>query len=487
MNFGGNMNRANVVGGLLIIIFTPLLPAFTRDAEAGSVPAKTFTDGTVVVETGRSENGPWNAQKTRLLALLDGYTQQKPVAMDLYGGRADQKGDKATGFFYTAKVGNRWWLIDPAGNRYFNIALDVVSPGSSAGEKSAFQAKYGSEDNWKQSTTDFLWNNGFSCLGNWSDWKLLSSASKPLSYTIGENFMAGFAKQMGLTVPAAGHSGFIRECFPVFHPDFPAYCDSTAQSLAATAKDPHLLGIFSDNELQTPADMLDRNLTLDFKKNPNLKPGYDAAVAWLAARRRDPKQITNEDRSEFVAYVFDTYYKIVSTAIRKYDPNHLFFGERLMSEGHAYDNQALWKVIGQYVDVVSVNYYHVWGPDSHVIDRWVQWSQKPIMLTEWYAKAVDVPDLANAGGAGWIVRTQEDRAKYYEHFMLDCYESGNIVGAHYFKYQDDPSDSVRLDSKGGANKGIFNSQYVPYHPLVQRAQAVNLQVYSLIDFFDNRK
>ncbi len=71
--------------------------------------------------------------------------------------------------------------------------------------------------------------------------------------------------------------------------------------------------------------------------------------------------------------------------------------------------------------------------------------------------------------------------------MLGCYESGNIVGAHYFKYQDDASDSVALDSKGGANKGFFNSQYVPYDPLVQRARAVNLQVYSLIDFFDKRK
>jgi hypothetical protein len=233
--------------------------------------------------------------------------------------------------------------------------------------------------------------------------------------------------------------------------------------------------------------MLDRNLSLDFKKNPDLKPGYDAAVAWLAARGHEAKNITSQDRADFVAYVFETYYKIVSAAIRKYDPNHLFLGDRLMSEGHAYENQSLWRVMGQHVDVISVNYYHVWGPDPVVISRWTQWSKKPILLTEWYAKAVDVPGLANIGGAGWIVKTQEDRGKYYQHFMLDCYESGNIVGAHYFKYQDDSAGSVRLDSKGGANKGLVNSQYVPYGPLVERARAVNLQVYSLIDFFDNRK
>ncbi len=378
-------------------------------------------------------------------------------------------------------------LIDPVGNRYFSIALDVVKPGPSATQTNAFQAKYGTEEGWKQQTANFLWENGFSCLGAWSDWKQLSSASKPLSYTINEDFMAGFAKKIGLTLPAAGHTGFIRECIPVFHPDFPAYCDDYAQNLLATAKDPYLLGIFSDNELQTPAEMLDRNLGLDFKKNPNLKPGYDAAVAWLAARGHDAQHITSQDRTDFVAYVFDRYYKIVSASIRKYDPNHLFLGERLMSEGGVYQNQSLWKVMGQYEDVVSVNWYHVWGPDPAVINRWTLWSQKPILLTEWYAKAEDVPGLANTGGAGWIVKTQEDRAKYYQHFMLNCYESGNIVGAHYFKYQDDSADSVRLDAKGGANKGLVNSQYEPYAPLVERARAVNQQVYSLIDFFDKRK
>jgi hypothetical protein len=480
------MKFLRVAGWVLGVVFTAGLSALAQDAGSDSAPAKTFKDGTVPVETGRSENGPWKAHDTRLIELLDGYTAQKPVAMDSYGGRADQKPDKATGFFYTEKTGNRWWLIDPLGNRYFNIALDCVTPGFAPEESSDFQEKFGTEAKWAQTTADFLWNNGFSGLGNWSDWKAFSSVDKPQSYVVIENFMSGFAKKIGDTLPAAGHSGFIRECFPVFHPDFPAYCDSYAQELAATAKDPHLMGIFSDNELQTPADLLDRTLTLD-QNNPMLKPGHDAAVAWLAARGRHPKQITKEDRAEFVAYVFDTYYKIVSAAVRKYDPNHLFLGERLMSEGGAYNNQALFKVMGQYVDVVSVNFYGVWGPDPKAINRWADWSQKPIILTEWYAKAMDVPGLANKGGAGWLVKTQEDRAKYYEHFMLGCYESGNTIGSQYFKYRDDPSESVSLDSKGGANKGMFNAQYVPYDPLVQRAKAVNLQVYSLIDFFDNRK
>ena len=33
----------------------------------------------------------------------------------------------------------------------------------------------------------------------------------------------------------------------------------------------------------------------------------------------------------------------------------------------------------------------------------------------------------------------------------------------------------------------MNAAYEPYTPLVNRARAVNQQVYSLIDFFDHRK
>ncbi len=102
------MHKSKVTGALLIFILTPLLPAFTQDAEPTSIPSKTFKDGTVIVETGRSGKGPWEPHKTRLMELLDGYTIQKPVAMDPYGGRMDQKGDKATGFFYKEKSGDRW-------------------------------------------------------------------------------------------------------------------------------------------------------------------------------------------------------------------------------------------------------------------------------------------------------------------------------------------------------------------------------------------
>jgi hypothetical protein len=62
----------------------------------------------------------------------------------------------------------------------------------------------------------------------------------------------------------------------------------------------------------------------------------------------------------------------------------------------------------------------------------------------------------------------------------------NVVGWHYFKFRDDAAESTRLDSVGGANKGICDLQGIPYKPLLDRARAVNREAYPLIEFFDKR-
>ena len=51
---------------------------------------------------------------------------------------------------------------------------------------------------------------------------------------------------------------------------------------------------------------------------------------------------------------------------------------------------------------------------------------------------------------------------------------------------DDGAESTALDNAGGVNKGMFDIKGEPYLPLVNRARAVNREVYPPIDFFDAR-
>jgi hypothetical protein len=176
----------------------------------------------------------------------------------------------------------------------------------------------------------------------------------------------------------------------------------------------------------------------------------------------------------------------VHGAVRARDRNHLILGPRFNVRRGQFDNPWFWAAVGPWLDVAAVNYYGEWGPQREDIQGWSEALRRPVMLTEWYSKALDAPRLANTKGAGWVVRTQADRARYYQHFALGAYEVPALVGFHYFKYMDDDADSVALDSAGGANKGLYQADGSPWPELLAAAGAVNRQVYPLIDFFAAR-
>lgn len=454
---------------------------------APALPLRSFRDGTVIVETHtNTPEGaePWQPQQARLLELLDGYQAAGDrVKLDSYGGRAGGPCGKPTGFFHLTRSEGRHWLIDPEGHRFFHIAMDIVREPKDVGTNSA------SASAWAEEITKQLRTNGFNGLGTGSSAKL-QKVKQPLVWVLRKDFIFTFARAKQVTEAAAGTQGFINRCMPVFLPDFEAFCDQYGKDLAATANDPSLLGIMTDNEIQCPVKLLDRYLELN-PANPNLKPGRDAALAWLRARKGpaatgDLSKLTRSDRYEFIAYAFERYYQIVSRAVRKYDPNHLYLGSRINYHAGQFDNPWFWKMLAAYHDVVSVNYYGVWGPKPEEFAKWEAWSGKPILLTEWYAKAEDVPGLANTKGGGWLVHTQEDRARYYQHFVLGALELKNVIGCHWFKYLDDPRESTALDAAGGVNKGMFDLQGRPYLPLLNRARVINREVYPLIEFFDAR-
>ena len=60
--------------------------------------------------------------------------------------------------------------------------------------------------------------------------------------------------------------------------------------------------------------------------------GYIAAKLWLKKNHiTDTSLVTDDIKESFLSFQADTYFKIVTNAIKKYDPNHLIlerFGYR---------------------------------------------------------------------------------------------------------------------------------------------------------------
>ena len=181
----------------------------------------------------------------------------------------------------------------------------------------------------------------------------------------------------------------------------------------------------------------------------------------------------------FYKYHVETYYKITSKAVRAADPNHMIIGDRLNYDQQ--DNPLIWQVAAPYIDVFSYNWYHVWNPNENTdISNWARWSNKPVMITEWYAKGLDT-GMENDTGAGWIVATQDERGKFYEAFSLGLLDDPSVVGFHWFRYRDNNVDAAHLVdwSNRDSNKGFYDVDYKPYKDLEVRARTVNKRVYGI--------
>lgn len=440
----------------------------------GSGPA-CAQDHTIVEVKRRTTHKTWKRYETVTLRHIRGFTPRE-IPLSRFGGRADMK-TKATGFFRTEKIDGRWWIVDPEGHPWYSAGCCAVRPNPTPQGRRALEKMFGTEAKWAQAVTDQLRDNGFNNLGCWSHWEKLRETTPRLPYTTQSNFMSRYGKKRGGTYQKPGHTGYPNDCIFVFDPEFATFCEANAKEMLAPVRDdPFCLGHFSDNEMPFRDNALDRYMEL----KPD-DPGRRAAEKWIAGNgvKKSGKGYAPKDREAFLGHLADTYFGIVSRAIRKADPNHLYLGSRF--HGGDLRRRTVVQGAGPYVDIVSFNWYGAWTPDSERMDNWIAWSGKPFIITEWYAKGMD-SGMTNISGAGFTVKTQTDRGRFYQNFTLALLKHPGCVGWHWFKYMDNDPTNLKTDpSNRDSNKGFVNYLYEPWTDLLTAMKQINTQVYALRD------
>jgi hypothetical protein len=180
---------------------------------------------------------------------------------------------------------------------------------------------------------------------------------------------------------------------------------------------------------------------------------------------------------------YEEYLSKVRAALRKYDPNHLYLGCRFNRWDYELGREDMFRIAGKYMDVISVNHYNRWQPDIKTLQKWENWSGKPIMITEFYAKGED-SGLPNATGGGWVVRSQTDRGMFYENFVNELLKSKVCVGWHWFRYMDNDPTDLKVDpSNRDSNKGMVAWDFKRYEPLLDHMKQINSCVYGLTEFY----
>lgn len=416
----------------------------------------------------------WTPFETTTVASLKLTPPPQQQALSKFGGLSSVVFNP-TGFFRIEKRANKSWMVDPDGNAFVAVALNSVRQGTSPQNQIAFSQKFNNDLAWITEVKQQMDQAGFNMIGSWSDTAAIRAYNqvhpdKGIVYTIQLSILATFAQQQRRLHPERKDWPVIAH---VFDDAFPAYAAERCAVLEAYKNDPWLAGLFSDNELAFQGNLIKEFLAIGDEKCPAKMAALEALKTFNIM---DSSRISTETQQRFAGHVADLYYQKVVEAIRKTDPHHLIMGSRLHSS--AKNNPYILQACEKYLDVISMNYYGNWKLTEKERVSWNGLS-KPFMITEFYTKAED-SGLPNVSGAGWLVKTQQERGFFYQNFCISLLSMPNCAGWHWFRYQDnDPSDPKSDPSNNDSNKGIVDNRYNLYLELVRSMYELNSIKYFL--------
>lgn len=383
--------------------------------------------------------------------LLTLVTLAQAADTDRYGGWTKLKGEK-TGYFHTQQIEGRWWLVTPDGNAFFSKGVDNVSfaPESDDSPKSPADPVA-----WAKATSRQLKDWNFNTAGAWSVSQLFDTG---IVYAPIVSMAAAVQRDVWL-------KGGVVDFFSV---EFRNAADRSAErQCAPRAKDPWLLGYFTDNELRWGKDWRSsESLLQGYLKMPETAAGFQRATEFMKSHGHAGAAPTEEEATAFLGLVAAEYGRVTREAIHRHDPNHLILGCRFAG----YPGDVVMQGVGPYFDVISFHSYNATAP----IDRLRQIAKligKPTMITEFSFKAMD-SGLPNTKGAAKPVATQEDRANGFATYVEALAALSTCVGFHWFEFRDEPKVGRRLDGEN-SNYGLVKIDFTPWEILTTRMQKVN--------------
>ena len=440
---------------------------------------------------------------------------------DEWGGCPDKRptavvSKNTAGFWHTGKVGDRWVMVNPAGNVSVLHGMNGVSPdasrdGTTEQTQTNYNLLFGSVDKWADYASNLLSDYAFDFFSAnirriayyWDYFtdettdRLRSPANgAKLSQTEHLYLLRTFSWDYYANYKVSFSTDETSIFTLMFDPLYLDYIDKLAEEgTAPFLGSKNLIGWYIDNELDFSGIKIRSFLALTDKFEGQFEGARKFARDFMTERfgvEPVAANITTEINTAFRAEVARYYYRTATEAIRRHDPNHLILGSRLHSSSKK--NQYVVAACAEYCDVVSINYYQFWEPQKdYFLDQVKVWSgDSPFMITEFYVKA-DNADYSgtpyeNAEGGGWIVEDQKARGYFYQNFCIRLLELGNCVGWQWFEFMDNYGTSLSSQpDKTGSNKGIVNAKFEPYYDCLDLMCELNWNIYRIMDYFDTEK
>ena len=450
---------------------------------------------------------------------VDGFAKSSSKSRDRFGGWTGKRFD-ATGFFRVEKD-DRWWFVTPEGNAFLSFGINHLTPDLWRQEynRDAWQQRLGLDDLKSREFASLLraWflatcqEYGFNTVGVHSSLPIVNTPRPAMPYMLAIRFV---------DIPHWRSDVPDRNFRDVFSEEFARHCDDLARSAASTARnDPYLLGYaMTDCPLFTEEDCRERPDVIGgarrrgrvgwprwLRNMPSDAPGKQAYVATMKRvyrgdvndfnttygtdfasfdslasatdwRLRTDLSNANETRDNilFLQAVVEKYYQTTRDAIRRYDPNHLFFGDKLNANTDSADT--VLPITSKYTDVIFYQMYGRYEVQQPPPDRWARLVDKPIVNGDSsYTMITDQMPRP----FGPVADSLEQRAEWTQEFFVNAFARPDFIGWHYCGLIDAPNLIPR--KRGRQHSGILTGYGEPYPQLLQVFHRCAEQMYQIAE------
>ena len=431
---------------------------------------------------------------------------------DLYGGWEGLHFG-ATGYFRLGETNGRWWFVTPDGNAFLSHGVNHVGDsllrnsynrhhwaqvfGLESVEDEGFHASF------YDKVKDDLIATGWNTLSCHNPDSLYINVRQPYIPTV------RFVDICHWMTPED------EDFWDVWSSDFEYHCDGIARKLVAPrAEDPYLLGYsMTDCPVWSDLDAAARETCIYGAKREALmtwprrlrnlgegsagKMAYGACIRELYADRIEAfnavygtgftsfdalaktenwrydvdAQNARElhDNTVFLNRTVDQYYRVIVEVIRRHDPNHMIFGDKLNGNTDVSDD--LLKVVAKHCDILFWQHYA--NSDEHraLLDRAARATGMPQMNGD---ASLSTPDDEVTNPLGPHYETQNERAQAYRGLMQDCYARTDFLGWNWCGWVDRWEAVQPMRQHSGVQDAFGN-----YHPIVDEMKTFAEEMYQV--------
>jgi len=399
---------------------------------------------------------------------------------DRYGGCPDIH-FQPTGFFRLENA-DRWWLVTPMGNVFLSFGVNHVTPGllQRKENRDFWVREIGLRDSgdqaglltyFRQKVRRDLEAFGFNTLGCHSPTEFYEPGFAPYVCPL------RFVSTAHWMTPSED------DFLDVFSKEFVDHCYTRAREIALPRKeDRYLIGYsFTDCPILTDCDAAPRGRTVYGASRPglptwprvlgNLGPEAAGKRAYVECMRRiyaddiqefnrcygvdfvsfdalrearvwrptvgpggpdglhRPQEVCDDESS--LIQVVDRYYSVAVEAIRRVDPNHMIFGDKL--NGNLGVPDSIVALAGKHMDLVFYQYYAYHNVQEPILDRWSATTGKALFNGD---SSYSVPDEMMPGSLGPQCATQKERARHSLDFAHRAFSRPDFVGWSFCGWMD---------------------------------------------------